>query len=133
MKRLPDWRLRLDSVLTERVSQPFAWGSQDCCLFAADCVLAMTGADLAEGLRGHQNARQAVRALRGSGGMFKLVCTRLGDSVAARKASAGDVILSQCGKRYGLAVHIGNGVAVAPTARGLGQVPSADWICAWRV
>lgn len=50
--RRDDWEARLAEVLATAVAQPFAWGIQDCCLFAADCVQALTGIDFADEFRG---------------------------------------------------------------------------------
>lgn len=50
--RRDDWEARLAEVLATTAVQPFAWGVQDCCLFAADCVQALTGHDYAYEFRG---------------------------------------------------------------------------------
>ena len=41
-----------DPFLRERAEMPFAWGSNDCALFAADAILANTGIDIADDFRG---------------------------------------------------------------------------------
>lgn len=41
----------LDGFLQAQRSAPFAWGTNDCCMFAANAVRAMTGADIAEDFR----------------------------------------------------------------------------------
>ena len=43
--RRPDWSARLAGILEHAERTPFVWGKDDCCLFAADCVFAMTGRD----------------------------------------------------------------------------------------
>ncbi len=47
-----DWEMRLHEFIESRKGSAFAWGSNDCCLFAADAVEAMTGVDLAANFRG---------------------------------------------------------------------------------
>src|ERR1700743_3011421 len=43
--------------------EPFAWGKQDCCLFAADGVQAITGVDIAEDFRGKYTDQASAFAL----------------------------------------------------------------------
>jgi hypothetical protein len=63
--RRTDWPERLDAYLVERFASRFQWGSVDCCLFAADALLAMTDTDIAAWFRGrYGNAASAYRALR---------------------------------------------------------------------
>jgi hypothetical protein len=52
MKRYEDWPQRLVAAIEAARGRPFSWGAMDCCLFAADVVLAMTGVDYAAGFRG---------------------------------------------------------------------------------
>src|SRR6267378_209453 len=51
LKRFDDWPTRLDAFIESRKEYAFSWGSQDCCLFACDCILEMTGEDLARQFR----------------------------------------------------------------------------------
>jgi hypothetical protein len=64
IRRLPDWTARLAATIRAREDAPFAWGTFDCCLAAADAMLAMTGVDAAQGARGYKTARGALGALR---------------------------------------------------------------------
>jgi hypothetical protein len=41
LTRREDWPSRLAAALEEARDKPFKWGSHDCGLFAADCVLAI--------------------------------------------------------------------------------------------
>ncbi len=50
--RVPGWPERLAAVIEAARTRPFAWGQHDCCLFAADCIKAMTSLDLAHLWRG---------------------------------------------------------------------------------
>ena len=43
--------------------EPFAWGKQDCCLFAADGVQAITGVDIAQDFRGNYTDQTSAFAL----------------------------------------------------------------------
>ena len=52
LARHPHWATQpLHDFLLERAEAPFAWGVNDCALFAADAVLAITGVDIAAEFR----------------------------------------------------------------------------------
>ena len=132
-KRLPDWRLRFDALITERLHAPFAWGTNDCALFAADNVLALTGVDPAFGMRGRTSARQAARTMRQRGDLATLVDLNLGASCAPGSAVQGDVVMVPMGGRLALGVCLNAESAVGPGARGLLQTSMANAVCAWKV
>lgn len=68
MPRHADWQIRLMQYLSEAARRPFAYGQHDCALFAADCVAAMTGLDIADDFRGrYRSATGGRRALRLAG------------------------------------------------------------------
>ncbi|NWO06875.1 MAG: hypothetical protein HLX50_14620 [Alteromonadaceae bacterium] len=82
MKRLNDWPTQLANFLLEKQKQPFEWGSNDCCLFAADAILAMGGRDVAKDVRGrYKTAIGAHRIMKklGSGSLVELLTQRLGE------------------------------------------------------
>lgn len=65
MTRRPDWEARLHAYLESVAGKPFAWGSHDCCLFAAGAVKAITGDDPMPEFRGrYTTAAGSVRALK---------------------------------------------------------------------
>lgn len=132
MTRKPDWPLWLDALVTERLTAPFAWGRNDCALFAADAVQAITGVDLAASLRGYRGPRQALRVLAAHGGVRGIAARALGASQPATDAREGDVALLPVGRREALALVYG-GMVVAPGPGGLHWVPLPDALCAWRV
>ncbi|KTG23646.1 hypothetical protein AWR38_06350 [Idiomarina sp. WRN-38] len=89
MKRLNDWPTQLANFLLEKQKQPFEWGSNDCCLFAADAILAMGGRDVAKDVRGrYKTAIGAHRIMKklGAGSLVELLTQRLGqpDGVITR-------------------------------------------------
>lgn len=91
--RRADWQLRLAAFVQERASMPFEWGRNDCCLFAADAVQAMTGGDPAAPMRGYSSALGAQRLIEEAGGLLELVSQYLGDPVSPHMAGVGDVVL----------------------------------------
>lgn len=62
MQRYPDWPRRLRLAIEERRNLPHAWGSNDCALYAADLVAAMTGVDLGEAFRGRYSDAAGAEA-----------------------------------------------------------------------
>lgn len=76
--RIEGWEGRLARYFNEAANTPFAWGSHDCALFAAEWVRICTGRDHAAAWRG------AYRTEKGA----KIRMTRLGFSGVAAVASA---------------------------------------------
>lgn len=131
--RLPDWRMNLDSLVYSRLHCPFAWGSNDCALFAADALKAITGFDISVGLREHRTALQATRTLRRHGGLRSIFTASLGDPIDAPDALQGDMLLIDLQGRDAMAVCISESEAVAPGPIGLVVGPTRSAQCAWRV
>jgi hypothetical protein len=140
LQRLHDWPLRLEAFVQQRANQPFAWGVQDCALFAADAVQAITGADVAPpALRQHRSARAALRSLQAHGGLHGVAQAALGTPIAPGLATVGDVLLLSSNNlafvqrgRPMLALCNG-GTALAPGLRGLISVGLQRATHAWRV
>lgn len=130
--RLPNWQSRLQAALDARRELPFAWGVHDCCVFPADCVLAMTGRDYAAAWRGrYATEREALRLVSELGGLRAIATAALGAEVSPLLAQVGDIGLSQQRGRDMLAV-CGGGHWLAPGAQGLELVPPAAVVTAWR-
>ena len=69
-----DWLPRLSDYIKANRNKPFVWGERDCMLFAAGCVEAMTGNDLAAPFRGtYSTAREALEFLKKNGGTTGIV------------------------------------------------------------
>lgn len=141
--RLHDWPTRLLAVIESARSVPFAWGGSDCCLFACDCILAMTGVDPAACFRGRYHtksgARRSLKAYAGAGleaVVERITRERAMPEVPPRMAQRGDVLLitaPECPpERLALAICCGACIA-AQGAAGLIFVPFARGLRAWRV
>lgn len=125
-------RERFEALLRERKAAPFEWGRNDCCMFAADCVQAITGADLAADLRGeYSTAQQAARVLAQLGGI-EAAAARAGDEIPPLCAAWGDIGLVTLEDRQLLAVCTGMNW-VAPAAAGLAVRSLPEAAKAWRV
>lgn len=79
MKRRRNWTVLLELCIEEHRHVPFAWGTNDCCTFAGDCLLAMTGMDPISQLRGaYLDDVGAMRTLKELGGLQDAVTHMLG-------------------------------------------------------
>lgn len=132
IQRLPDWQLRLEHFLQARMLQKFEYGSNDCGLFAADAVWAMTGVDFAPHLRSHTSAREAIATQRRHAGLGKIAARLLGPAGPVQLASVGDVLLLKIGKREALGICNGTAI-IGPGPAGLAYAPMAAALACWRV
>ena len=127
-----EWRDSLRALISARLAVPFAWGRHDCCLWAADAVLATTGIDHAADVRGtYATAAEAVRVLAELGGI-EAVGARAGAPIVPLLAAEGDIGLISVDGRDMLAVCCGPGW-LAPSALGLALHQLDDARLAWRV
>jgi hypothetical protein len=155
LKRTKSWDTReLHEFLLARSKQPFAWGVNDCALFAADAVLAMTGVDIADDFRGKYHdeagAWALVRAVTGKG---EDVSTAMADAAAwcAEKhglpewvdaqgrplplmARRGDLVVARnAGRLIAGIVHLNGTHVVSVDTDGLKRWPMAAIVRAWSV
>ncbi len=135
--RLEDWPSQLFALIEERRHVPFSFGSQDCCLFACDTVLAITGEDPAAPFRGYTGREEAEELVASFGDLEKLVatvCTEKGfaEWSTPNKARRGDLCLFDNAGQPAVGVCIGGEVAF-PGARGLVFHPLQACRRAWRV
>ena len=64
LTRTPHWaEHEFHDFLLARAKTPFAWGTNDCCLFPADAIQAFTGVDLAADFRGKYSTEAEALAL----------------------------------------------------------------------
>lgn len=130
--RLIDWQVRLSTLAQERSDRPFEWGANDCCLFAADAVLAMTGRDYAAGFRGYNSAAGAMRHVEAEGGMQAIASRALGPPVLPGFAAVGDVVLVNNAGRELLAICNG-GTAISPGESGLTAHAMTEAVVCWKI
>lgn len=61
--RKQSWEIDMGAAIEAAAREPFAWGKNDCSLFACDVVLAMTGTDLGADFRGKYDSREDAAEL----------------------------------------------------------------------
>lgn len=135
MTRREDWPERLLAYVEAQRNTPFFWGKNDCALFAAGAVLAMTDVDLAAGVRGrYTTARGALKTLRSNGAedLAAWLTRALGEPIPPALARRGDVVIFEAVDGPALGVVVGSQAAAAGP-EGVTCVPSARWQQAWRV
>lgn len=136
LTRREDWPSRLAAALEEARDKPFKWGSHDCGLFAADCVLAMTDTDPAALYRGQYvdeaGARDTLWLISG-GGLRAAWTKALGPAMNnVKMARRGDVALVEIGGVEAAGIVAGSRVACLSEV-GLAMVPAHRIVAAWSV
>lgn len=134
MTRLENWPQILADFIAA-ADRPFRWGSWDCGLMAADCILAMTGIDIAAEFRGrYTTARGARRVMRGSmAEMMARVSSAYGmPEVMATLARRGDMVMVDTPLGDALGICVGTRVACAGP-NGLTLLPLSAARRAWRI
>lgn len=127
------WQLELEKFCLSRKRMPFEWGKNDCAIFAADCVLALTGKDFAEPWRGYRTKEEADALLNSFGGLEQLAIQCLGLCCSLQELVPGDVVLVELEtKQHCLGIFTG-GACMGPGNRGTMLVPFAQTILAWKI
>ncbi|SOB86773.1 hypothetical protein SAMN06297144_1882 [Sphingomonas guangdongensis] len=96
--RATDWENRLATYLDRVADEPFGWGTNDCALFVAGAIKAMSadGVDLAAAVRGtYQTKTGAALALRdhAAGTLLRTVRAWVGADKPVSLAKRGDVVM----------------------------------------
>jgi len=133
VNRFTDWEVRLSNLFVERISSPFKWAGNDCCLFAADGLFVTTGRDPAAGIRGtYSDALSAARTVERLGGMNKIASDSFGNEISPLLVKFGDIGLIENSGRPCLAIF-GGEFFHAPGEDGLTIFPVDTCIRAWRL
>ena len=139
MKRVEAWPQLLAAYIEERRHAPFAWGVNDCGLFAADWVQLATGIDIALPFRGkYDSALSAAHLLREFGGIaasLEAVGQSCGmEMIDASRCSRGDLLVRNNGRGDAIGIQLGNCSAFV-AREGLVFAPMAalDSARCWRI
>jgi hypothetical protein len=134
--RMDNWPGLLEVALQERARRAFAWGKQDCCMFAAAMVKAMTGRNLARGFayKGKLGAAKLLKREGGVEGLIEGIAARYGlaEHQGVFYARRGDVCLIKLADGEALGICMGAKIAGAGP-KGVEFVPLAQAKRAWRV
>lgn len=114
LKRHKDWRARLSAYVETCRTTPYDPGKHDCVLFAAGCIEAMTGVDLAAGWRGNYSTiTEAIRAFRKAGYVNLLdLAEQHFEEVPVGRALSGDIAIIESDDDIGWNAGVFNGEVV---------------------
>ena len=134
MKRLENWPKLLAAVLAEKAASSFVWGQNDCCLFASDCVLAITGEDYSVDFRGMYDDENGANAfIAQHGGINGLLDYVIGKDARISPAFAGRGDVVTVDGVTGIVDDTGRRVAMYVDGRGLARVSVSKITSAWRI
>ena len=144
MTRHEYWDTRsYHDFLLERSSTPFAWGTNDCALFAADGIKAITGVDIADDFRGKYHdeagAWATVKAITGGSTVADAAAycaakhglTELEHPFMAQRGDL--VVFENEGRMIAGLVHLSGRHVVSISESGLVRFPITAISRAWRV
>lgn len=133
--RKPNWLPILREVIKFHENEPFEYGKNDCVLFAARCVDAMTGSNWLVFVRETAGCRDEATSksfIESEGSIEDGITRRFGDPVLPLAARRGDLCLINTPWGPGLGICIGTEV-LAPGENGLVKTPLSSALKAWRV
>lgn len=121
--RLNNWTTKQQDLIESRRHLSFEWGVNDCMLWPADVVKAITGVDPAEELRGTYNsALSGMRIAKNAGGLADLISSQLSLLPTEGFPCRGDVVLFGAPERMCGGVCLGD-VAAFVDVDGLKFLP----------
>jgi hypothetical protein len=141
MTRIESWPSELSDYLLRAERIRFRYGSQDCGLFVAGAIRAMTGVDVASTLRGYTNRAEAFKRIGTLCGTptMEAVARHLAalygvPEVPVLCAQRGDVVLLRSGRRSSLGIVAMHGTEVlTPYRAGLLRLPLSHARRAWHI
>lgn len=141
LTRLEDWQSKLTDYLLNAERVPFRYGHQDCGLFVAGAIRAMTGIDVASTLRGYTNRTEAFRRIAALCGQTTMEAVA-GYIAAAHGipeapillAQRGDAVMLRSGRRSSLGIVAMHGTEIlTPYRSGLLRLPLSHAHRAWHI
>lgn len=130
LTRYENWPDRLAAFFAARLDDAFEWGVNDCAIFAADAVRAITGEDLAAGFRGRYSSEASAAALLDAfGGIEAILDRALPRRATPLLAQRGDLAITS----EGALVVVEGRYAIGPGPDGSLRVPLRACAVAWKV
>ena len=139
LTRLKEWAAFLDTFIHARSKTPFAYASNDCCLFAADAIKEITGTDIAASFRGtYTDEASANAVIAANGGTVATLVANLATqfsmaSVPPLTAQSGDLVALNGGAGIALGIVGCDGSVYGVGTDGLQRVALTTVVQAWRV
>ena len=122
----------MNNVISEYLKKQFEWGVSDCCMFAADIILAKSGVDLADGYRGTYTSKsESVDAIAEFDSLVELLDSNFDRIYNINLAQRGDVVTFKGGNGVGV-IWSGCILSMNPDHKGL--VKALDEVeFVWRI
>jgi hypothetical protein len=139
--RYSEWEKKLEKVFREWSSKDFIWGESDCCIFASDCVEAITGKNLYEQYlregKKYKTREEADSCMSDYAGALKDCWVNLlGKEKPPLLAKRGDVVLVRLPNGDELAGVVdlsGRYVKAVAEKGGTLNLPLRWGVCSWSV
>ena len=131
----------LDEYLDAVLTQPWAWGTMDCCTFAAGWIIARTAHDPLGAHRGYSTSAGARRIIAMHGSLLGLVSHQMAECGFARtdRPEHGDIGLVELPEVSGAMNLCGASVVIMHTTRWIGRAEEGlfggdfEPVAAWRI
>lgn len=130
IERIPNWESALSDYIESKRDEPFVYGVNDCCMFAAGAMIAITGIDPIPEFRDQYNSlASSVRAIKelGAGDLEKTIDGKLPE-IPVGLAQRGDVAFYD-----GSLGVVMDGYAWFVSDDGLERIPRSEWAKAWSI
>ncbi len=128
--RIPTWEEALVNYMAEKRHEPFEYGANDCCLFAAGAVLQITGEDPMPEFRGkYDSLKGSLKVIKEIGaGTLEATLDGKFPEVGIGHAQRGDLAFFD-----GSVGVVMGGFAYFASDDGLEKIPRAMWDKCWSV
>jgi len=135
MTRLDDWQDRFFAYLEATRLLPFAWGTNDCCTFAAGAADAMCGTTLKADVAANYTDEVSARAYLATFDSMEAAVTQwVGTaSLAPNFAGPGDVVLMSGNNGPTTGICLGANCASAGGSEGAQYRGRDAIICCWKI
>lgn len=133
LQRFPDWPERLGRAIEARKGDPYAWGQNDCALFASEMIAAMTGQDFGAMFRGTYSDEAGAMAMLQAHGWSDLEA--MADALLPRRTDRprrGDLVLHAGRLGAFLGIRWAGGI-VGPGERRAIILPARETQACWSV
>ena len=132
MSRNADWVDQMFATIEAHADLPFEWGVNDCCIFVARVIDAMTGSVIEADLSAEYSDEETALAFIASHGSLEAaVSVFLGDPVPGM-AMRGDAVLLDGGDGPAMGIMLGDVIA-AMGPNGFVYVPRGEALMRWAV
>jgi len=132
MSRNADWVDQMFATIDAHTDLPFEWGVNDCCIFVARVIDAMTGSVIEADLSAEYSDEETALAFIASHGSLEAaVSVFLGDPTSGM-AMRGDAVLLDGGDGPAMGIMLGDVIA-AMGPDGLVYVPRGEALMRWAV